>query len=104
MKINGIEIKPGMILCGSRGDMPITLVAIPHGTNCIAFVNVTEGGWCICYETTLEDIIQIRDHPNNANLVSGKLLWEKPKEVVISLKEIAKKFGIPENVKIVIKD
>lgn len=104
MRINGIEIKPGMVLYGSRKSTYITLVAIPYGADSVAFANLTEGGWSLYYETSIDNLEEIRDHPKNGDLIGGEILWKKPKKVVISLKEIAKKFRIPENVKIVIKD
>lgn len=104
MRIHGIEIKPGMVLYGSRKGIYITLVAIPYGANTIAFANLTEGGWSLYYETTIDNLKEIRNHPRNGRVMGGEILWKKPEEVVISLKEIAEIFGIPENVKIIIKD
>lgn len=104
MRIHGIEIKPGIVLYGSKKGKYITLVAIPYGANTIAFANLTEGGWSLYYETFIDNLEEIRNHPKNGSIIGGEILWQKPEEVVISLKEIAKEFGIPENVKIIIKD
>ena len=104
MIIHGIKIKPGMVLYGSKKGKYIALVAIPYNANTIAFINLTEAGWSLYYETVIDNLEEIRNHPKNGSLMGGEILWEKPEEIVISLKEIAKKFGIPKNVKIIIKD
>lgn len=65
MIIHGIEIKPGMVLYGSRKGMYIILVAIPYGTDSIAFANLTEGGWSLYYETTIDNLEEIRNHCKN---------------------------------------
>jgi hypothetical protein len=104
MIIHGIKIKPGMVLSGTRKDVHIILIAIPYGANTIAFVNITEGGLSLYYTTFLSNVKEIRDHPKNSDLMGGEILWKKQEEVTISLKEIANKFGIPKDVKIIIKD
>lgn len=103
MIIHGIEIKPGMILYGSRKGTYITLVAIPYGTDSVAFANLTEGGWNLYYETSIDNLEEIRNHPKNGNLTGGDILWEKPKEIILTIEDIRKKFNIPKNVKIIIK-
>lgn len=83
MIIHGIEIKPGMILYGSRENKHITLVAIPYGTDSVAFVNLTEGGWSSYYSTFLYNIEKIRDLPKDDSTGGGDILWEKPKEILL---------------------
>lgn len=103
MRIHGIEIKPGMVLYGSRKGMYITLVAIPYGANTIAFANLTEGGWSLYYETTIDNLEEIRNHPKNGSVMGGEILWKKPEEFILTIENIRKKFKIPGNVKIIIK-
>ena len=103
MKINGVEIKPGMVLYGSRKGMYITLVAIPYGANTFAFANITEGGWSLYYQTTIDNLEEIRNYPKNGNLRGGELLWKKPKEIILTIEDIRTKFKIPKDVKIIIK-
>ena len=86
MKINGIEIKPGMVIVTENSEY----VAFPT-KNDISFANITYGGW----RGTPDNIIMIRDLTENNILTEGKLLWEKPKEVIITMDEIAEKFGYP---------
>lgn len=78
MTIHGIKIEPGMVLYGSRKGMYITLVAIPYGANTIAFANLTEGGWSLYYETTIDNLEEIRNYPKNGSLMGGEILWKKP--------------------------
>ena len=70
MKIHGIEIKPGMVLYGSKNGLYTTLIAIPYGADSIAFANLTDGGWSLYYETTINNLEEIRDHPKDYNKVS----------------------------------
>lgn len=104
MKIHGIEIKPGMVLYGSKNGLYTTLIAIPYGANSISFIDFTEGGWYLYYESRIDVLEEIRDHPKNSDLMGGDILWKRSNEIVISIKEIAKKFKIPKDVKIIIKD
>lgn len=103
MRINGIEIKPGMVLYGSKKGIYITLVAIPYGENTFAFANLTEGGWSLYYETTIDNLEEIRDHPKNGSVIGGEILWKKPEEFILTIEDIRTKFKIPKNVKIIIK-
>lgn len=87
MKINGIEIKPGMIItCENSVDY----IAFPTKEG-LAFANIFVGEWT----TTIPgNIITIRDLVENGCLTSGKILWKKPKEkIVLTMDEIAEKFG-----------
>lgn len=87
MKINGIEIKPGMIItCENSADY----IAFPTKEG-LAFANIFVGEWTT---TIPEDIIAIRDLVEDEYLTSGKILWKKPKEkIVLTMDEIAEKFG-----------
>lgn len=88
MIINGVELKAGMVI----ETETCVYVAFPV-KNGIAFMNNTMGGW---RDTPPTDIIRIRDLCEKySNFVtSGKILWEKPQEVVLTMQEIADKFGI----------
>lgn len=95
MKINGIEIKPGMVITTKDEG---TYIAFPTNEG-IAFTNNTYGGW---QRSAPRDIIEIRDLSEGVTLNDGVVLWEQPKEIVISMDEIAEKFGYSvENIKIV---
>lgn len=94
MKINGIEIKPGMVITtANRGSF----IAFPTHIG-MALTNNKSGGWTTSIPC---NITQIRDLAENGDLCSGKVLWEKSKEVVLTMDEIAEKFGVPvEQIKI----
>lgn len=94
MKINGIEIKPGMIItCENSADY----IAFPTKKG-LAFVSIFANEWTT---TIPENIITIRDLVEDGYITSGKILWKKPKEIVLTMDEIAKKFGCPvEQIKI----
>lgn len=87
MVLNGIEIKPGMVITTSDG---INYIAFPTVKG-IAFTNNGLGGWRSSFP---EDIIRIRDLAIEGFIDSGKILWEKPKKVVLTKQQIAEKFGI----------
>lgn len=87
MKINSIEIKPGMIITCENGT---DYIVFPTKKG-LAFANITVGEWTT---TIPEDIIAIRDLVEGGYLTSGKILWKKPKEkIVLTMDEIAEKFG-----------
>lgn len=95
MKIHGVEIKPGMVLISDNYDC---FIAFPTRRG-IAFANITTGGWG---SEAPSNIKRIQDLPENDYTDSGKILWEKPKEIVVTKEEIAKKFGCSvEQLKIV---
>lgn len=96
MKINGIEIKPGMgIFIYDRLAKNLHVV-IPtkRGLGVIAY-----GASFTWY--TLDDflerysgrIVAICDIPNS--VIEGNTLWEKPQEVVLTMQDIAEKFNCP---------
>lgn len=93
-EIHGIKIKPGMILTTSN---KIDYIAFPTKMG-MAFNNNEHGGW---RETAPGDIVAIRDISNGTSLIDGNILWEAPKEIVLTMDDIAKKFGYPaERIKI----
>lgn len=96
MKINGIEIKAGMILTTST---EVTYIVFPS-KNGLAGVNYHEEhtGYNCWYSLKQiidnNEIVIIRDAPKN-QIYDGNILWEKPKEVVLTMDDIAKKFEVP---------
>lgn len=80
MIIHGIEIKPGMILYGTRKNAKITLVAVPCDINSIEFCNITEGGLSPYYSTFLDNIEQIKDLPKDDSTVGREILRENQKK------------------------
>lgn len=103
MEINGVKIKPGMVLIGKDwNDKEVVLVAFPTSYG-IAFATIVSAytTWTTNYTTQIRELHEIRDKTDSSSIRTGKLLWEKPKEIVITMDEIAKKFGYPvENIKI----
>lgn len=102
MKINGVTIKPGMGIFVDDRLAKNLYVVIPtkKGLGVIAYGKVFTwehlDSWLEEYSTR---IVAICDIPNSA--IEGDILWENPKEIVITMDEIAKKFGYPvENIKI----
>ena len=91
MRINGIEIKPGMVLETERAKYVVfpTDTAYAEG---YVFTNINSGGWSTGIPN---NIIAIYNPPCGGPICSGKILWEKSKEVVLTMDQIAKKFGIP---------
>lgn len=95
MEINGIEIKPGMVLVGTNySNKKVCLVAFPI-KNGIAYSNVTEGGWTSNYTAIISDLLCIRKVSEGSFIYDGEILWEKPEEVVLTMNQIAEKFGVP---------
>lgn len=78
MKINGIELKPGMILSDDRDNRA---VVIPHKSNGIAFVSYNHSNsWSANLNTILYGKLkEIRDIPRGACLTDGELLWRETK-------------------------
>lgn len=94
MEINGIEIKPGMVI---ETQSKNTWIVFP-----------TEKGLAVTsYQANQWDNINsfIEDFKNNIEtiydlsdsnfLTGGVKLWEKPKETALTMDQIAEKFGIP---------
>lgn len=94
MKFNGIVIRPGMVLVSSTGTIYIVfpakgyLATVTYGEDISAY-----NRWFTLEHTlSSKDIVKVLDAPKS-QITDGKVLWEKPKEVVITMDEIAKKFG-----------
>lgn len=96
VKINGIEIKPGMgiFIYDRLAENLHVVIPIKRGLGVIAY-----GASFTWY--TLDDflerysssIVAICDIPNS--VIEGDILWEKPQEIVITMQDIAKKFNCP---------
>lgn len=94
MKINGIEIKPGMIITIEKREFwivfPIknSLAVVHYGFTCWNQIDdfIAKYG---------AKITSIRDMSIGVDLINGDVLWEKSEKVTISMDEIAKKFGYP---------
>lgn len=96
MEINGIEIKPGMVIKTDNNEI---YIAVPAEEG-MALLNARTCSW---KTTPPENIKIIRGVTKLKSCFtdSGKILWEKPKEVILTMDEIAKKFGYPvESIKI----
>ena len=78
MKINGIELKPGMILSDDRDNRA---VVIPHKSSGIAFVSYNHSNsWSANLNTILYGKLkEIRDIPRGACLTDGEILWRETK-------------------------
>lgn len=96
MKINGIEIKPGMILTTST---EVTYIVFPSKYG-LAGVNYHEWhtGYNCWYSlqqiVANNDIVIIRDAPKN-QIYDGKILWERDSVKEFTIKEIADLLNIP---------
>lgn len=103
MKINGIEIKPGMgiYVNGINAENLYIVIPTKKGLGVIAYGLYSY--WELIDPFLKENynkIVRICDIPNS--LIEGDVLWEKPIEIVLTMDEIAEKFGYPvEQIKIV---
>lgn len=91
MKLKGIEIKPGMVIVTKNAKYVAFPTKKPYHS--IALANITEGGWTSTIPETSID--EIRDLLIEGVTDSGKLLWTKAWEKVVTMDEIAEKFDIP---------
>lgn len=78
MNVQGIELKPGMILSDDKDNRAIV---IPHKNNGIAFVSYDH---CHSWSVNLNNILrgklkEIRDIPRGNSLTDGELLWRETK-------------------------
>lgn len=98
MKINGIEIKPGMSIYIYEKNYSHLYIVFPIEDG-LGLVPYKEGGKWIGLSEFLdayeEDIVAICGLAKIGHPIGFNILWEKPKEVVITMDEIAKKFGVP---------
>lgn len=95
VKIHGIEIKPGMVIT-TNNIAHWVVFPFEEGLGVVCYGDKiwgSIGNFILDYE---KDITFIRDKvsPINNSLTSGKVLWEKPKKIVITKKEVADKFGV----------
>lgn len=94
MEINGIEIKPGMVIetkykeswivFPTKEGLAVTSYQANQWDNIDSFIED--------FENSIETIYDLSD---SNFLTGGVKLWEKPKETALTMKEIAEKFGIP---------
>nr|DAX08815.1 MAG TPA: YycC-like protein [Bacteriophage sp.] len=98
--INGVEIKPGMVIEIQDNDKELSYVVFPLLNGRLGLICYNKSSWSaieyfikyyshkiICiYDLTSEEL---------GGLSRGKVLWEKSKEVVLTMQEIADKLGIP---------
>lgn len=95
VKINGIEIKPGMVIT-TNNIAHWVVFPFEEGLGVVCYGDKiwgSIGNFILNYK---KDITFIRDKVSSINnsLTSGKVLWEKSKKVVITKQEVADKFGI----------
>lgn len=62
--------------------------------NGIGFIDASFGGWTFDFTTRITELKEIRNILDASILTDGKLLWEAPTEVILTIDEIAKKFGV----------
>lgn len=95
--INKIEIKPGMGIFLNDTSAKNLYVVIPT-TEGLAVISYGEPRTWLHMEDFLYshggEIVAIHDIPCR-NSITGKLLWEKPKKVILTLQEIADKLNVP---------
>ena len=94
MEINGIEIKPGMVIETKYKE---SWIVFPTKKD-LAVVNYDARQWDnfnSFIEFFKNDTEAIYDLSDGNFLAGGVKLWEKPKEIVLTMDQIAEKFGIP---------
>lgn len=94
VKIHDIEIKPGMVITTTNNYF---WVVFPTKKG-LAVVSYQDNSWYFIdnfIKTYKENIVSIKDLTEEYTLSGGNILWEKPKEVVLTMQEIADKFDIP---------
>lgn len=98
MEINGIEIKPGMGIYIYEKNYSHLYIVFPIKEG-LGLVPYKEGGrWVGLSEfldTYKEDIVAICGLAEVGTPIGCNILWEKSKEVVITMDQIAEKFGVP---------
>ena len=96
IKINGIEIKPGMGIYIDDRLAKNLYIVIPtkNGLGVIAYGETYSWEFFDRFlEKYADRIVAICDMPNN--LIEGDILWEKSQEVVLTMQDIAEKFNCP---------
>lgn len=104
MEINGIEIKPGMGICvDNKYDNNNFYIVIPTKVG-LAVINHGQSCYWLHLDSFLSQyknrIVAICDLATQ-NSIRGNFLWVAPEEIVLTIDDIAKKFGYPvERIKI----
>ena len=94
MKINGIEIKPGMVIETQSKNI---WIVFPTEKG-LAVIKYQENSWYLLESFVKyfkKDIEVIYSLSNGDSLTGGIKLWEKSKEIELTMDQIAEKFGIP---------
>lgn len=105
MEINGIEIKPGMGICvDSKYVNNKFYIVIPTKLG-LAVVNYGQSCYWLHLDSFLSQyknrIVAICDLATQSS-IRGDFLWVAPEEIVLTMDDIAKRFGYPvERIKIV---
>lgn len=104
MEINGIEIKPGMGICvDSKYDNSKFYTVIPTKLG-LAVINYGQSCYWLHLDSFLSlyknRIVAICDLATQSS-IRGDFLWVVPEEIILTMDDIAKKFGYPvERIKI----
>lgn len=98
MEINGIEIKPGIAIYLENENTDNLYIVFPVEKT-LGVISYSKNYWW----ERLDKFLDL--HSNKIvridSSIIGTVLWEKPEEIVISMDEIAEKFGYPvESIKI----
>lgn len=104
-EINGIKIKPGMGICiDNKYNNNKFYVVIPTKSG-LAVINYGQSCHWLHLDSFLSQyknrIVAICDLATQSS-IRGDFLWVAPEEIVLTMDDIAKKFGYPvERIKIV---
>lgn len=91
----GIKLKPGYVLefeDNTRGVIFPTKIDEPNGTGLA--IMYLYGSWQRLEKADLSKVTVIRNQTDSIDLISGELLWEKPKKQTFTKAEIAEKLGM----------
>lgn len=108
MEFYGIEIKAGMVIILDEANTEnVPYIVFPRTDNLavVKFKDSTWGSWYLLKDfinRNYNNITRIYDVAGGKQSLFGDIIWEKdPEEIVITMDEIAKKFGYPvERIKI----
>lgn len=108
MEFHGVEIKPGMVIVIDEPtvlNVPYIVFPRKDALAVIKYGATSWGKWCILeefIENNYKDIKAIYDTPEGKQGLFGNIIWKKgPEEIVLTMDEIAKKFGVSvEQIKI----
>lgn len=96
VKINGIEIKPGMGIYVNDTTSDNLYIVIPtkKGLGVISYGKAHSWDYINNFlKENFQNIVAVSDISEDA--LADNIIWEKSKEVVLTMQEIADKFGIP---------